>query len=78
MRWRRRFGSRRPIAPISSASPSGLPGAKFEKETVPPHLVRMVADMNAPAYIIGARFDLLCWNQHAAALFRDYSKISRR
>ena len=53
----------------------GPPRRQFEKETVPPHLVRMVADMNASAYIIGARFDLLCWNQHAAALFRDYSKI---
>jgi transcriptional regulator with XRE-family HTH domain len=53
----------------------GPPRRRFEKEIVPPHLVRMVADMNGPAYIIGARFDLLCWNRHAVALFRDYSKI---
>jgi transcriptional regulator with XRE-family HTH domain len=53
----------------------GPPRRRFEKEVVPPHLIRMVADMNAPAYIIGARFDLLCWNRHAVTLFRDYSKI---
>jgi transcriptional regulator with XRE-family HTH domain len=53
----------------------GPPRRKFKTETVPPHLVRMVEDLNAPATIIGARFDLLCWNRKAVELFRDYSKI---
>ena len=47
----------------------------FERETVPPHLARMVAELSTPAYIIGARCDLLCWNAAAVALFRDFSQI---
>ncbi|WP_424630342.1 helix-turn-helix transcriptional regulator [Bradyrhizobium sp. SYSU BS000235] len=48
---------------------------KFTKETVPAHLIEMVNGMNVPAYVIGARFDVLCWNRHAVKLFRDYAKL---
>ena len=53
------------------------PGTRrtFTKETAPPNLVTLVEGLNTPAYVIGARFDLLCWNRKAVELFRDYSKI---
>jgi transcriptional regulator with XRE-family HTH domain len=47
----------------------------FVKETPPPNLVTLVKGLNTPAYVIGARLDLLCWNRKAVELFRDYSKI---
>jgi transcriptional regulator with XRE-family HTH domain len=47
----------------------------FTKETAPPNLVALVEGLDTPAYLIGARFDLLCWNRKAVELFRDYSKI---
>jgi transcriptional regulator with XRE-family HTH domain len=47
----------------------------FVKETPPPNLVTLVNGLNTPAYVIGARLDLLCWNRKAVELFRDYSKI---
>src|ERR1700728_4050651 len=47
----------------------------FIKENAPPNLVALVEGLNTPAYLIGARFDLLCWNRKAVELFRDYSKI---
>jgi transcriptional regulator with XRE-family HTH domain len=53
----------------------GPPRRRFAKETVPRHLAEMVNQLNAPAYIIGARFDMLCWNRHAVGLFRDYAEI---
>ncbi|MEH2513287.1 transcriptional regulator with XRE-family HTH domain [Nitrobacteraceae bacterium AZCC 1564] len=56
----------------------GPPQRRFTKETVPPHLIEMVNGMNMPAYIIGARFDVLCWNRHAVRLFRDYSKLTAK
>jgi transcriptional regulator with XRE-family HTH domain len=47
----------------------------FTKETAPRNLVALVEGLNTPAYVVGARFDLLCWNRKAVELFRDYSKI---
>jgi transcriptional regulator with XRE-family HTH domain len=58
------------------ASPA--PGRTFVKETAPLNLVRFVEGLNTPAYVIGARFDLLCWNRKAVELFRDYAKIPER
>ena len=58
---------------IRLASPA--PHRTFIKETAPPNLVALVEGLNTPAYVIGARFDLLCWNKKAVELFRDYSKI---
>jgi transcriptional regulator with XRE-family HTH domain len=55
----------------------GSPASRraFTKETAPPNLIALVEGLNTPAYLIGARFDLLCWNRKAVELFRDYSKI---
>ena len=58
---------------IRLASPA--PSHTFVKETAPPNLVALVEGLNTPAYVIGARLDLLCWNKKAVELFRDYSKI---
>jgi transcriptional regulator with XRE-family HTH domain len=55
------------------ASPGS--GRAFTKEVAPPHLVTLIKSLDTPAYVIGARFDLLCWNRKAVELFRDYSKI---
>jgi len=58
---------------IRLASPA--PHRTFTKETAPPNLVALVEGLNRPAYVIGARFDLLCWNRKAVELFRNYAKI---
>jgi transcriptional regulator with XRE-family HTH domain len=58
---------------VRLASPA--PRRTFIKETAPLNLVALVEGLNTPAYVIGARFDVLCWNRQAVALFRDYSKI---
>jgi transcriptional regulator with XRE-family HTH domain len=55
------------------ASPA--PRRTFVKETAPLNLLALVEGLNTAAYVIGARFDLLCWNRKAVELFRDYSKI---
>jgi len=47
----------------------------FAKEMVPPNLVGIVEGLKTAAYVIGARFDILCWNRKAVRLFRDYSRI---
>jgi len=56
----------------------GPPRRSFKRETVPANLVQLVKHLKSPAYIIGTRFDMLCWNRHAAKLFRDYSKIPEK
>lgn len=56
----------------------GPPRRPFKKEHVPTHLLDMVKHLKSPAYIIGARFDVLCWNRPAAKLFRDYSSIPEK
>jgi transcription regulator MmyB-like protein len=53
----------------------GSTGRTFRRETVPPHLAALVEELPSPAYIIGARCDLRCWNRPAVELFRDFSKI---
>ena len=35
----------------------------------------LIHDIPLPAYIIGARFDLLCWNRAAVKTFCDFSQI---
>ena len=39
-------------------------------------MLRALADQ--PAYILGKRWDVLCWNRAAALVFGDYSKTRRR
>ncbi|MBI1260864.1 MAG: helix-turn-helix domain-containing protein [Rhizobiales bacterium] len=46
----------------------------FETETVPDTIRRMLAGLNAPAYVTGRRWDVLAWNDAADALFA-YSRI---
>jgi transcriptional regulator with XRE-family HTH domain len=53
----------------------GEPARVFKRESVPPELARLVQLLTAPAYLLGARFDMLCWNQAAVEIFRDFSKI---
>jgi transcriptional regulator with XRE-family HTH domain len=53
----------------------GSTGRTFKRETVPAHLAALVQELSMPAYIIGARCDLLCWNLAAVDLFRDFSKV---
>jgi hypothetical protein len=35
----------------------------------------LTQDLPLPAYIIGARFDLLCWNRAAVEMSRDFSQV---
>jgi transcriptional regulator with XRE-family HTH domain len=58
---------------IRLASPAAR--RTFIKEAPPANLIALVEGLNTPACLIGARFDLLCWNRKAVELFRDYSKI---
>lgn len=54
---------------------TGDPGHIFKRESVPAHLAKLIQELSVPAYIIGARFDLLCWNKAASEIFRDFSKV---
>jgi len=40
----------------------------FARETVPPAIERLVANLNLPAYVTGRRWDILVWNSAAADL----------
>jgi transcriptional regulator with XRE-family HTH domain len=51
-------------------------GRVFRRETVPKAVEAVIQQISSPAYIVGARLDMLCWNQAAVAMFRDYSKLS--
>lgn len=42
---------------------------RFVREEVPETLQRLVAALPQPAYVTGRRWDLLCWNAAASALF---------
>lgn len=53
----------------------GSTGRVFKREAVPPHLAALIEELPTPAYVVGARCDLLCWNKAAVDLFRDFSKI---
>jgi MmyB-like transcription regulator ligand binding domain len=53
----------------------GSTGRAFKRETVPAHIAALVEQLSTPAYVIGARCDLLWWNAAAVALFRDFSKV---
>jgi transcriptional regulator with XRE-family HTH domain len=54
---------------------TGDPGRIFKRESVPTHLVKLVQELSVPAYIIGTRLDLLCWNKAASEILRDFSKV---
>ena len=47
------------------------------EENVPEALVRMLNSMtDQPAYVLGRRWDVLAWNDAAAAVFGDFSLLS--
>ncbi len=47
----------------------------FEREKVSPGLRRLVASLVQPAYVCGRRFDVLTWNDAAAALLGDFGAV---
>jgi transcriptional regulator with XRE-family HTH domain len=48
----------------------------FRPETVPDTLRRLVASLPEPAYLTGQRWDILAWNDAAAALFGDFGRLA--
>jgi transcriptional regulator with XRE-family HTH domain len=50
---------------------------RFSREIVPDALRRMVERLNQPAYLTGRRWDILAWNDAAAALLGDFGRIPR-
>ncbi len=53
----------------------GGSGRVFKKEIVPPQVMCLIQELSTPAYILGARYDILYWNQALTEFFRDFSKI---
>lgn len=49
-----------------------------EGERVSPEIRRMLDDLNLPAFVMTWRWDVVAWNQLAATVFRDYSKLDPR
>lgn len=47
----------------------------FRREDTPDVLRRIVASLPEPAYLTGQRWDVLAWNDAAAALFGDFSRL---
>jgi hypothetical protein len=48
----------------------------FRRENAPDVLRRIVASLPEPAYLTGQRFDVLAWNDAAAALFGDFGQLA--
>lgn len=49
--------------------------APFMRETVPDTIRRIVASLQQPAYVTGARWDVLVWNRAAARAIIDFARI---
>ncbi len=47
----------------------------FRREAVPDTLRRLVGSLPEPAYITGRRWDVLAWNDAAAALLGDFGRL---
>ncbi len=47
----------------------------FQREHVPDTLHRLVRSLPEPAYLTGQRWDILAWNDAAAALFGDFGRL---
>jgi transcriptional regulator with XRE-family HTH domain len=47
----------------------------FMRETVPNTIRRIVANLKQPAYVTGARWDVLAWNRTAARTITDFARI---
>ena len=48
----------------------------FRREDTPDVLCRIVASLREPAYLTGQRWDVLAWNDAAAALFGDFGRLA--
>ena len=48
----------------------------FVREEVPPALRHLVESLPHPAYVTGLRWDVLAWNEAAAALFTDLDQLA--
>lgn len=48
----------------------------FRREDAPDVLCRIVASLPEPAYVTGQRWDVLAWNDAAAALFGDFGRLA--
>lgn len=47
----------------------------FMRETVPDTIHRIVASLRQPAYVTGARWDVLAWNRAAAREITDFARV---
>jgi transcriptional regulator with XRE-family HTH domain len=47
----------------------------FTRETVPDAIRRIVASLKQPAYVTGARWDVLAWNRAATRMITDFARI---
>jgi len=48
----------------------------FRREDPPDPLRRIIASLPEPAYLTGQRWDVLAWNNAAAALFGDFGRLA--
>lgn len=48
----------------------------FRREAAPDVLRRIIASLPEPAYVTGQRWDVLAWNDAAAALFGDFGQLA--
>ncbi len=49
------------------------PGVK--QTTAPPDVVRMLQSLSVPAFVLNMYWDVLAWNAHKAAIYRDYATL---
>ena len=49
----------------------------FSRETVADTVLRLVQNLNQPAYVTGRRWDVLAWNAAAVEIFTDFGQISQ-
>jgi transcriptional regulator with XRE-family HTH domain len=47
----------------------------FMRETVPDTIRHIVASLKQPAYVTGARWDVLAWNRAATRTFTDFARV---
>lgn len=47
----------------------------FQRESVPPTILRIVKSLNQPAYVTGRRWDVLAWNEAADDIFGFNGKL---
>ena len=61
------------LSPVEHAHLRSLAGTPerrtFERESVPPTILRIVTSLNQPAYVTGRRWDVLAWNMAADDIF---------